>query len=576
MNKFIFPLICIASCSLLSAAEVSHTSQSIDPTRTALTITIDLQPQELVYKDFLTYTVDHPDVEIISVDIKPSPETAYIPDFHANKEVYNENITLVIHTKATQQPVSDAHIIVSYLSSAQKKIEEVIIPIPFSSAKAEQKPEPVITDIPESKKTILSSSMNTISTWSRNLERLIQTTQLWWVRFLLIILLGLLMSLTPCIYPMLPITLGIMQSQGNKSLFLNFLHASFYALGIALTFAFMGLLAVTTGTIFGSLLTNPLVVLTIVAVLTYLAGSMFGFYEMYIPNFMQDHGQRKHQGSILSSFMFGAMSGTIASPCLSPGLALVLSIVATLGSKLLGFLLLFAFGIGLSIPLLILGTFSSSLNLLPRAGSWMMEIKKVFGFLLVGMSFYYLSNILPYHIILWKAAFFCAAAGIYNFYSIAKYDKPIWKRIKNIFGTLFLIGAVLLSVQAYQYTFQAIPAEVDTFWYTDYKTASEVAIQNKQLMFIDFWAPSCSICTAIEKKLLKDPTVRKTLQKCIPVKLELNLNDPVIAQLKKDFSILGLPTLIAYNPIEHTIVQRWGAELYETDKATFIKQIEEL
>ena len=109
--------------------------------------------------------------------------------------------------------------------------------------------------------------------------------------------------------------------------------------------------------------------------MAYLALSMFGFYDMYVPNILQTKNNVNHKGSLFSAFVFGAISGSIASPCLSPGLALLLTIVATLGNNLLGFLLLFSFGIGLSIPLLIIGTFSSSINILPQAGMWMIEVK---------------------------------------------------------------------------------------------------------------------------------------------------------------------------------------------------------
>jgi thiol:disulfide interchange protein DsbD len=299
---------------------------------------------------------------------------------------------------------------------------------------------------------------------------------------------------------------------------------------------------------------------------------MFGFYEMYIPTFLQTGSSRKHHGSLGSSFLFGALSGTVASPCLSPGLALVLGIVAALGSKLLGFLLLFAFGIGLSIPLMIIGTFSGSLSVLPRAGYWMIEVKKLFGFLLLGMCFYYLKNILPYHLLLWAIAVFCALSGIYYLYTITGHDTTFWKRTKNLVGILFIVAAVLVGIQAYEQSFQLLE-EHDTFWITDYETAVQTSHQEHRLLFIDFWAPSCSICTAIEKIHFKNPQVREALGRFIPVKLELVMSDPVIARLKKEFNIMGLPAIILYNPVNKKIVKRWGSELYQTDRETFISEL---
>ena len=122
------------------------------------------------------------------------------------------------------------------------------------------------------------------------------------------------MSLTPCIYPMIPITVGILQAQGSKSFGSNLLLASAYTLGIATTFAALGVTAAYTGAMFGaSIMSNPFFILMIVAVLTYLGFSMLGFYDMYTPKFMRNAGAGKG-GSLTSAFLFGAASGTVASP----------------------------------------------------------------------------------------------------------------------------------------------------------------------------------------------------------------------------------------------------------------------
>jgi thiol:disulfide interchange protein DsbD len=400
---------------------------------------------------------------------------------------------------------------------------------------------------------------------------LISSTDLLIIRILLIALLGLLMSFTPCIYPMIPITIGIMQGQANKSILTSFLHALSYSVGIATTFALLGLLAALSGTIFGMLLTNPFVVLLIVAMLVYLALSMFGLYEIKIPSFLQERN-RKHSSSFLSSFAFGALSGTVASPCLSPGLALVLCIVASLGNAFLGFLLLFSFGIGLSIPLLIIGTFSSSLNLLPRAGTWMVEVKKIFGFLLLGMSFYYLKNILPFNLLLWLVAIFCAISGIYYLLSGSDREARFIKRFKIIVGILFLTSAIHLGFQAYGLHYQDEYAS-DSFWITNYQEACQKASEERKNLFLDFWAPSCSICTAIDKTLLKDKDVRAALENFVPTKLELVMTDETIMELKNKFNIIGLPTFIVFNPRKNKVVKKWGGELYNTKKEAFIEEL---
>ncbi len=570
-----FLSICITT--VLFSAQVRVTNKESSHGHMRFIIDIHLKEGEYLFRDSVHFSTDHPDTEV-SITKSPEYEDQYIQSLHTTKQVYTTNNPQfdVSAEKHSGQPIINAHVHMTYMTSAHRKPQELTIPIVFEQQSSDtKKPHTPLQEKKSNISSFATRSVQAISSWSRYVENVIQTTEIWWVRFLLIILLGLLMSFTPCIYPMIPITIGIMQGQGERKLFTNFMHACAYSLGIAFTFALMGLLAVMTGMVFGSLLTSPIVVLLIVAMLTYLAGSMFGFYEMYIPTFLQTGSSRKHHGSIGSSFLFGALSGTVASPCLSPGLALVLGIVAALGSKLLGFLLLFAFGIGLSIPLMIIGTFSGSLSVLPRAGYWMIEVKKLFGFLLLGMCFYYLKNILPFNILLWIISLFCAVSGVFYLYTIGAHDTKFWKRTKNLLGMLFIIASVLLAIQAYQHSFQ-MPEEHDTFWSTDYEVAVQTSAKDNKFLFIDFWAPSCSICTAIEKIHFKDPKVREALLAFIPVKLELVMSDPTIARLKEEFNIMGLPAIILYNPANKKIVKRWGSELYQTDKETFISELKQL
>jgi len=211
---------------------------------------------------------------------------------------------------------------------------------------------------------------------------------------LLAFLIGIISSLTPCIYPMIPITLGILQAQASPSVFHNFLLSFFYVTGIATVYATLGYIAATTTVMLGQWLANPWVVALLIALFLYLAFSMFGFYEIYLPRFLQKGSSVKvRKGSLFYSFIFGGISGMAASPCLTPPLALLLGFVATRGSPLVGFLTLFVFAMGMGLLLMVVGTFSNTLTNLPRAGAWMNEIKKFFGFLLIGVAIYFLGHL---------------------------------------------------------------------------------------------------------------------------------------------------------------------------------------
>ena len=230
---------------------------------------------------------------------------------------------------------------------------------------------------------------------------------------------GILASLTPCIYPMIPITVSILQAQATKSFTLNLLRAVVYILGIAFTYATLGYIAATSTVMFGEWVVNPWVVGTIVMLFIYLAFSMFGFYEIYMPKFLTNRTDVSPKGSLLYTFIFGIISGTIASPCLTPALAGLLGYVAKQGNPILGFLTLFMFALGMGSVLLLVGVFSGSVALLPRAGMWMNEIKKIFGFLLLGVTVYFVEPLISADIsMILYGAVVVSATVYYLFYFI--------------------------------------------------------------------------------------------------------------------------------------------------------------
>ena len=213
--------------------------------------------------------------------------------------------------------------------------------------------------------------------------------------FLIAFLAGITISFTPCIYPMIPITAGILQAHPNHSAFFNFLSSIAYIFGIAILYATLGYVSATSSVIFGSWLGNPYFVVCIVFFFAYMAGTMFGWYELYYPRMLTNIFLANHKGSLVRAFALGLIAGTIASPCLTPALAVLLGIVAKHGSPLVGFITLFCFAVGMSLLLLIVGTFSSTLSLLPRSGEWMDYVKKLFGFLTLGVCVNFLAPFLP-------------------------------------------------------------------------------------------------------------------------------------------------------------------------------------
>jgi thiol:disulfide interchange protein DsbD len=251
-------------------------------------------------------------------------------------------------------------------------------------------------------------------------------------------LAGIVTSFTPCIYPMIPITVGILQSQASNSLTHNFFSALSYVFGIALVYAGLGYASATTSLIFGKWLASPFFIFLIILFFLYLAFSMFGFYEIYMPRFLTHHNDGPRSKSLLHSLLFGMVSGTVASPCITPALAILLSIAAKSGSPLIGFASLFCFALGMGILLILVGTFSGTVHLLPQAGSWMDEIKKAFGFMMLGVCVYFLEPLVKREVILELYSIILLSASIYYFVTAQK------NKIKLLGGLLLLLGSITM------------------------------------------------------------------------------------------------------------------------------------
>ncbi|MBM3887455.1 hypothetical protein FJ364_06000 [Candidatus Dependentiae bacterium] len=256
-------------------------------------------------------------------------------------------------------------------------------------------------------------------------------------------LAGVLTSLLPCIYPMIPITLGILQGQGAVTVRRNFQLAFAYVNGMAIVYAVLGYISARFAIIFGSWLGNVWFVGAMVLFFLYMAGSMLGFYELYIPKMLQEPAARIEGGSITQCFVLGMLSATVASPCVAPPLAVLIGLVAHHANPLLGFAALYAFSLGMGLPLLLVGTFSGTLNMLPRAGGWLERVKQFFGFVLLGVCVYFIQSFVGIRLALGFYASITLAAlwfFVYQFYVAAS------KRNNVTAARLSLLVACILTI----------------------------------------------------------------------------------------------------------------------------------
>lgn len=206
---------------------------------------------------------------------------------------------------------------------------------------------------------------------------------------------GVLTSLTPCVYPMLPITVALIGGQSVESARPSRARigalALTYALGLALVYAALGLFAGLTGTLFGSISTNPWLYFAMANLLVLFALAMFDVIPVRLPRSWVARASASGEGGRFGgTFVMGAASGLVAAPCGAPVMAAILTWVSTTRSAVLGFVYLFVFSIGMTTLLIAAGIFAGVLSRLPRAGSWMVWIKRVFGVIMLGVAEYYL------------------------------------------------------------------------------------------------------------------------------------------------------------------------------------------
>lgn len=600
MNKtnFVLAFLALGAISFESFSyNVTHTIKKIDANKLNIEVTFTLKPKEFLYKQGFMTSVNNPDIKLSNPEPSSKPIQFFDETSKKEKEGYKDTVTFVLQAqKEPKETISDAlahiHFSVTSLSAPQEKI----IPLHFDATVATQKkpdamPEPMHSVKPSAIKTqlpacdvqqpsLLGTAIQKTINWVQasvsqarhTLTSLFTSTGSHIIRFLAALILGLLLSLTPCIYPMIPITIGILQASGSSSSTRNFFLALSYTLGISTTFAILGFIAAIGSCVFGELQGSPWVVIPLALLLIYFALSMFDWVNLYIPRFMQPKTGKLKGGSPLSAYLFGALSGTIASPCLSPGLVLILNYVTNITSAHLlgyleGFVLLFLFGIGSSLPLLIIGTFSTSLHVLPKAGAWMVEIKKIVGLMLICMAFYQLSHLerlLPWHILVWAIVLTLFALGIYYYASIQAHDRPMMRRYKNIMGTVLIIAACFMMIQGQKALYDHLyPQPTHSKWLHDYDQAHAQALKEHKLLFIDIGATYCAACSHLDHHIFNQQLIQDALSHYVQLKIDSDVHTNAYEKVKMLYStfIEGFPTYLVVDPKTNTVIKKWSVDI---------------
>jgi thioredoxin:protein disulfide reductase len=356
-----------------------------------------------------------------------------------------------------------------------------------------------------------------------------------------IFLIGLALNLTPCIYPMLSVTVSLFGSKKGEAskLSYSFFMALIYVLGIVSMYSVLGVAAAYTGALFGSWLQSPWVLAGIGVLIFALALSMFGLYELQAPSsWMQSlSGTQRKTGGIFGHFFSGLIVGVFAAPCIGPPIIALLAFVGAQGDPFFGFLIFFVMAFGLGFPYLILGTFSGLLSKLPKSGTWMVWVKKIFGVVLVGVALFYLALAFfpgySMHVIIGTLV----AGGIYlGFLEQSGRGLTLFTRIKWATGIVTLIIAGLL--------FQNLQKEgIEWEAYSDEKF--EQAIESGTPVMMDFYADWCIPCLELERATFTDESVIEATLGFTRLKVDMTQYESESSQkLRERFNIAGVPTIL--------------------------------
>ncbi len=375
--------------------------------------------------------------------------------------------------------------------------------------------------------------------------------------FLLVFLGGLALNLTPCVYPLIPITVSYFGGQAGGKKGNLIAHALFYILGMAVAYSVLGSVAAFTGGLFGAALQIPLVLAAIAAIMIALALSMFDLYEFRLPGFLNKLAGTSRRGFIGTLFM-GLTVGVVAAPCIGPFVLGLLTYVGDRGSVLLGFWMFFVLALGLGLPFLVLAVFSGSVDRLPRSGAWMVWVRKIFGFILLAMALYFLQPLFPDPLLYSLAmALLLAVAGIYlAWVEPTRTEGKLFPVLRNLVGIGFFVVALLfaqggikgsmdrwISELASQQGRVPSPGSIQWLAYNEARLLE--AAKEGRPVFIDFYADWCIPCHELDKKTFSDPEVAALSRQFLMIKADLTFSlNPQTRKLRKQYGVAGVPTLV--------------------------------
>lgn len=359
----------------------------------------------------------------------------------------------------------------------------------------------------------------------------------------LFFLLGVLLTFTPCVLPMLPILSGILTGEKNLTKSRGFLISLSYVLAMGVVYTILGMIAAMLGSGLAAAFQNKYVLIGFALLFVVLSASMFGMYQLQTPRFIQNYlnkfANKSKNGTYAGAAIMGALSALIVGPCVTAPLIGIITLISQTQDYVLGGFALFTMSMGMGVPLLILGV--SSGYLLPRVGPWMNAITEFFGFIMLAIAAYFLGRILPYF---WENALYAILALSLTLWFVIKIFKS--KQLPKFFLIPALIALGFAGFYGYE-SFQV--KERPEFINVIGLNGLNEALQNNEgrISMLEFNAEWCVSCKELEKYTFSDPEVKERLAKLNFLIVDVTENNKIDQQIQKHFGIFGPPAILFFD-----------------------------
>jgi thioredoxin:protein disulfide reductase len=525
----------------------------------------NVTPGYYLYRDKITFAAQNDAVKVAAVNL-PKGEIKHDPNF-GDTEVFHQSFQAIVTLVRPNNAATGISLNAIYQGCSEEGLcyppITKTLNINLPDATTEQLAPPVLSAAPP------PSSQAPISEGSQ-IARLFKGGNFWLI-VSFFFGAGLLLALTPCVFPMIPILSGIIVGRGHKITHVHaFILSLAYVLGMAITYAGAGVAAGFSGNLISNALQTPWVLGSFAAVFVLLSLSMFGFYELQLPTALQsklsDTSNRLHGGHLGGVFVMGALSAIIMGPCVAAPLAGALLYIGQTHDAVLGGVALFVMALGMGAPLLLIGT--SAGMLLPKAGAWMEAVKQFFGVMLLALAIWIVQPLLPISVqmLLWAALLIFSAIYLRALDTLQHNASGWHKFLKGVglfallLGVSYLIGGLSGARDILRPLGNIGRAEAQTPATLQFSRVKDIAdldlriaqARGKahgqgQLVMFDFYADWCISCKEMERFTFSDESVKAKLKPVLLLQADVTANSDADKALLKRYGLFGPPGILFFD-----------------------------